>query len=168
VSEPSEIHVNLPFRGRQLAEFLAIKEHLGIQTNADVVRYLVHRHAQALRRRARRGERRARGDANAGARAEVVPPTEVTPPRVGLPPAGVVPPAKEGARTAPLQEHSPAPDVGAGVIPPTAEALRELCLNCPLPECDDGDPRCPYQRATGERARQRERTRAYMRQARSG
>ena len=141
MSEPNEIRVNLPFRGQQLAEFLAIKEHLGIQTNADVVRYLVHRHAQALRRRARRGAGRARAR------------------------------AAEGAKPAPLQ-HTP--DVGAGVTPPQGAtpppgetALRDLCLNCPLPECDEGDPRCPYQRATGERAQQRARTRAYMRRVRA-
>ena len=154
MSEPNEIRVNMPFRGQQLAEFLAIKEHLGIQTNADVVRYLVHRHAQALRRRARGGVRRARGT------------------RESATTAGDARTAG-GARTAPLRQHAPARDVGAGGIPPQGEgattagnALRDLCLNCPLPECDEGDPRCPYQRATGERAQQRARTRAYMRRVR--
>ena len=149
MSEPNEIRVNMPFRGQQLAEFLAIKEHLGIQTNADVVRYLVHRHAQALRRRARRGAARARAKAAGGARTAEGAKTA------------------EDAKIAPLK-RTPVQDVGAGIIPPQGEtALRDLCLNCPLPECDEGDPRCPYQRATGERAQQRARTRAYMRRVRA-
>ena len=127
MSEPSEIRVNIPFRGRQLAEFLAIKDYLGIHTNADVVRYLVHRHARALLRR--------------------------RPKTVGPQAAGGAAQEKEKtvAERAPLKGTAP----------------EQMCLECPLPECDEGDPRCPYQRVTGERERQRARTRAYMRRVRS-
>jgi hypothetical protein len=131
VSEPSEIRVNLPFRGRQLAEFLAIKEHLGIQTSADVVRYLVHRYARELRQRdltqGREGARTQGGEAD--------------------------------ARSTQRRE-------GAGTQGGEADTPGLLCLDCPLPECDEGDPRCAYQQATGERDRKRARTRAYMRRVR--
>lgn len=126
MGEPSEIRVNLPFRGRQLAEFLAIKEHLGIETNADVVRYLVHRHARALQRRNVSPPRRQDARAQRGDEAEARPPG--------------------------LEGDAPA---------------ERLCLDCPLPECDETDPRCPYQQATGERERQRARTRDYMRRVRA-
>jgi hypothetical protein len=146
VSEPSEIRVNLPFRGRQLAEFLAIKEHLGIQTNADVVRYLVHRHARALQRRKDASDRlwsaaQRRRDTSDRLRSAAR--------------------GKEGAEGVPRGGRR-APDPGAG-----QRRLEDLCLNCPLPECDEGDPRCPYQQATGAREQQRARTRAYMRRARA-
>jgi len=52
------------------------------------------------------------------------------------------------------------------LIRPLTQA-EALCLNCPLPECDETDPRCPYQRATGARIRRRERMRLYMRRWRA-
>jgi hypothetical protein len=119
VRERSEIRVNLPFRGRQLAEFLAIKEHLGIQTNADVVRYLVRRHARALQRQRGRATREGRrGDHGAPARG--APPREAQ--------------AGGAAGSAPPQ---------AGDEPEL------ICLDCTLPECDERDPRCLYRRALG-------------------
>jgi hypothetical protein len=140
VSQPAEIQVNVPFRGRQLAEFLAIKEYLGIHSNADVVRYLVHRYARALRKREQVAER---GSGGGGATEE--PGTKRTPP----------PPA-DGSALA---------DGGAVAAPESGPGY--LCLHCPLPECDEGDPRCPYQQATGERDRQRARNRAAMRRKRA-
>jgi hypothetical protein len=146
VSEPSEIHVNLPFRGPQLAEFLAIKEYLGIHTNADVVRYLVHWHARALKQQAkgsvvlppRRQETKTqRGDAKAAAE------------------------KRSSVREGDVRGGAKTPSHQAGGAPEL------ICLECPLPECDEGDPRCPYQQATGERERQRGRIRTYMRRARA-
>jgi hypothetical protein len=49
----SQLWVNTLFRGRQLAEFLAVKKHLGIQSNTDVIRHLIHKQARALYRRRR-------------------------------------------------------------------------------------------------------------------
>ena len=144
MGEPSEIRVNLLFRGRQLAEFLAIKTHLGIQNNTGVLRYLVHKHARALRRREILLTQRRQGAKAQGKER-----------REGANPDGRRPPATKRQAAAPKEEtasNTPAPDL--------------LCLNCPLPECDELDPRCLYQRATGERERQRARTRAYMRRAR--
>jgi hypothetical protein len=116
VGEPSEIRVNLPFRGRRLAEFLAIKDYLGIQTNADVVRYLVRRSARALRRRS--GRRRVEGGQAGVQRQE----------------------ARAGA--------------GENAAPPQAGGEPDLiCLDCPLPECDERDPRCLYRRALEGRKR---------------
>jgi hypothetical protein len=43
----------------------------------------------------------------------------------------------------------------------------QLCLGCPLPECDEADRRCPYQRATGHRARSLAWLRAHMRRRRA-
>lgn len=151
MSEPSEIRVNLLFRGRQLAEFLAIKEYLGIHNNTDVVRYLVRRHARALRRRKRAA--RPTGGRQAGERRiSGAPAPRSADPRSAVQRAGVKEGVREGASTAPRQE---------GTAPPSL-----LCLDCPLPECDEGDPRCLYQQATGERAQKRARTRAYMRHVR--
>ena len=138
MSEPTEIRVNLPFRGRQLADFLAIKEYLGIQTNADVVRYLVHRHAQALRRREKNG-----GQGRSTQRRE----------------GAGTPGGKAGARSTQGRRRAGTP--GGETVAPDL-----LCLDCPLPECDEGDPRCAYQQATGERDRKRARTREYMRRVR--
>ena len=159
MSELSEVRVNLAFRGRQLAEFLAIKEHLGIQTNADVVRYLVRRHARALQRRERTLTQRRRG---AGAQKGDGELTQ----RRGRPPCGRSAEVRRGAAEGVGRggRTMPARDEDVRVRP---SELAHLCLDCPLPECDEGDPRCPYQRATGERERQRERTRAYMRRARA-
>ena len=141
MSEPSEIRVNIPFRGRQLAEFLAIKDYLGIHTNADVVRYLVHRHARALQRR----KTAARPSARPTVDGRLVEQEKEKP-------------VAERARNA----------AGARAAPSRKGATPEhVCLECPLPECDEGDPRCPYQHVTGERERQRARTRAYMRRVRA-
>jgi hypothetical protein len=41
--------------------------------------------------------------------------------------------------------------------------IQALCLDCTLPDCDETDPRCAYQQATGRRARRLARLRAYMR-----
>jgi hypothetical protein len=49
----SQLWVNTLFRGRQLAEFLAVKNHLGLQSNAEVIRHLIHKQARVLRRRPR-------------------------------------------------------------------------------------------------------------------
>jgi hypothetical protein len=145
VGEPSEIRVNLPFRGRQLAEFLAIKKHLGIQNNTDVLRYLVHKQARALQRREILSTQRRQGAKAPGKERQE-----------GAHPDGRRPPATN--RRAATQKEDRSPNT------PTPDLL---CLDCPLPECDELDPRCPYQRATGERERQRARTRAYMRRSRT-
>jgi hypothetical protein len=151
VSKPSEIRVNLPFRGRQLVDFLAIKKHLGIQNNTDVIRYLVHKHARALQRRDILSTQRLK-DA----------PDRSRPAAQG----------KEGQkdahgdrRRAPASDRRTATDKGDARQ--NARSPDLLCLDCPLPECDDRDPRCPYQQATGEREQQRARTRAYMRRTRT-
>jgi hypothetical protein len=136
VSQPSEIRVNLPFRGRQLADFLAIKDYLGIQSNADVVRYLVHRYARELRRWEKGATQR-----------------RIRPPAVGG--------GGTDARATPATQKTKDAR-GAGKGPPDL-----LCLDCPLPECDEGDARCAYQQATGERERKRARTREYMRRVRA-
>jgi hypothetical protein len=108
---------------------LAIKEYLGIHNNADVVRYLVHRHARALQRREQAGERRSTD------RSLVAP------------------------------RGKDADEASAALAPEGAPGY--LCLHCPLPECDEGDPNCPYQQATGELDRQRSRNRAAMRRRRA-
>ena len=56
----------------------------------------------------------------------------------------------------------PAPDTPAAGLD-----AAQLCLDCPLPDCDESDPRCPYQQATGERDRRRERMRSQMRSSRA-
>ena len=151
MSERSEIRVNLVFRGRQLAEFLAIKEHLGVQTNADVVRYLVRRQTRALQRRERVStQRRVRRRYQPAQRQE----SEA----VGRAETQEEEMQSRGGRRPPAREEE---------VHVRPSELAHLCLDCPLPECDEGDPRCPYQRATGERERQRARTRAYMRRVRA-
>jgi len=45
--------------------------------------------------------------------------------------------------------------------------LEALCLRCALPECDETDPRCAYQQATGRRSRRLKRLRSYMRRRRA-
>jgi hypothetical protein len=161
VSELSEVRVNLAFRGRQLAEFLAIKEHLGIQTNADVVRYLVRRHARALQRRERTVTQRRRGAGAQRGDGELTQRRKGTEAQRGKDAEarrGAAGSVRTGGRTMPAQDED---------VRVRPSELAHLCLDCPLPECDEGDPRCPYQRATGERERQRERTRAYMRRVRA-
>ena len=134
MSEPSEIRVNLILRDCQLADFMAIKEYLGIHTNADVVRYLVHRHARALRGWQKAGAPRIRfseGERGSG--------------------------SEDVRRSSPREGHVRA-EQGASEF---------LCLACPLPECDEGDPRCPYQQVAGEVERKRARNREYMRRVRA-
>ena len=58
--------------------------------------------------------------------------------------------------------HAPGPE-----SPDTPLADAELCLSCSLPDCDENDPGCAYQRATGERDRRRARMRTYMRRKRA-
>lgn len=41
-------HVNTPLRGRQIAEFEQVKRHLGIDSNAGVVRYLIRQEARRI------------------------------------------------------------------------------------------------------------------------
>ena len=110
----SQLWVNTLFRGRQMAEFLAVKKHLGIQSNTDVVRHLVHRQARILRRLQRS-----------------------SPPLAGPPPG-------------PLQRAGQERAAGKAGQPSMPSDLRSLCLSCPLPECDETDPRCPYRQAAGK------------------
>ena len=42
-----------------------------------------------------------------------------------------------------------------------------LCLRCPLPDCDESDPRCPYQNALGVREDRRTFMREYQRRRRA-
>jgi hypothetical protein len=128
----SQIWVNTLFRGSQLAEFLAVKKHLGIQSNTDVVRHLIHKQARALRRRAR-----------------PYPPPHVQ--------------ASEPSLSAPPDLKGPGPITR----PPDPPDVESLCLSCSLPDCDEADPRCRYQEATGQRARKRAHMRAYSRRRRA-
>ncbi|UCC65074.1 MAG: hypothetical protein JSV36_08585 [Anaerolineae bacterium] len=127
----TQLWVNTLLRGRQLAEFLAVKKHLGIQSNTDVVRHLIHKQARALRRRAR--------------------------PRSHQPHSPPAPLDREGQENAALPAFHPS-------TPPDVESL---CLSCTLPDCDETDPGCRYQQATGQRQAKRERMRAYSRRARA-
>lgn len=117
----SKLWVNTLFRGRQLAEFLAVKNHLGIQSNAEVIRHLIHKQARVLRRRPR-------------------------------------------TRPTPGHPTPPGPKDAATTEPPDT---RPLCLSCPLPDCDETDPDCPYQQATGQREAKCERMRTYVRRTRA-
>jgi hypothetical protein len=47
----SELYISTFLRGRQVAEFLAVKDYLGIQSNAEIIRHLIHKQARVLRRR---------------------------------------------------------------------------------------------------------------------
>jgi hypothetical protein len=132
----SKIWVNTLFRGSQLAEFLAVKKHLGIQSNTDVVRHLIHKQARALRRRTR---------------SRPPPPAPVLEPLVSAPPD--------------LKGQEPAGQP-AGRSPDPAD-VPSLCLSCSLPDCDEADPRCRYQQASGQRARKRAHMRAYSRRRRA-
>ena len=129
----SELWVNTSFHGRQVAAFLAVKEYLGLKTNSEVVRHLVHIQARALRRNEQSRTMPVREDRAAAA---------------------------EGSTSAVL-------GLPAANLPGRGDD-ESLCLTCPLPECDDGDPRCAYQEATGERDRQRGRASAYLRRRRNG
>jgi hypothetical protein len=125
-----QLWVNTLFRGRQVAEFLAVKRYLGIQSNAEIVRHLIHKQARMLQRRAKRtAVRRSRAE----------------------------PDDRE------LQEQA-GPDAGQAADP---SELRDLCLACSLPDCDETDPRCGYQRVTGQRRDKNERMNAYSRRTRA-
>jgi hypothetical protein len=106
----SELWVNTLFRGRQMAEFLAVKKHLGIQSNTDVLRHLVHKQARALRRLHRLSR------------------PSSSPSPAPAPPALLEPEGQE--------------DAGP---PPTLPDAQSPCFSCPLPDCDETDPRCLYQ-----------------------
>jgi hypothetical protein len=41
-------HVNTPLRGQQIAEFEQVKRHLGIDSNAGVVRFLIRQEARRI------------------------------------------------------------------------------------------------------------------------
>jgi hypothetical protein len=43
-----------------------------------------------------------------------------------------------------------------------------LCFRCPLPECDEDDPRCPYRRAGGRGLRRRRSRRSSRKQSKRG
>jgi len=42
------MYVNTPLRGDQIREFKAVKQFLGIDNNADVIRHLVHKEARRI------------------------------------------------------------------------------------------------------------------------
>ena len=121
-NEIREAWVNMCFRDEQLADFVAVKQYLGLQNNTDVIRLLVRKEAHAIRH----------------AQALRSPDS----PSLG-----------RGTADAPPRSRS------APGVQPTRSELDALCLACSLPECDDGDPHCPYQQAVGEleahRAQQR-------------
>lgn len=110
----SQLWVNTLFRGRQMAEFLAVKKHLGIQSNTDVLRHLVHKQARALRRMHRLAQ------------------PSSSPSPAPVPPA---PLDREGHKEAGRE---------AGQAPTLPDA-QSPCFSCPLPDCDETDPRCLYQ-----------------------
>ena len=120
----SQLWVNTLFRGRQIAEFLAVKKHLGIQSNTDVVRHLVHKQARALRRPHRPSQT-----------SSPQPATHVS--------HAPVPLDRDGQEKAGLLAGPPS----------TRSDIQSLCLSCPLSDCDEIDPRCRYQQATGQRAK---------------
>lgn len=111
----SQLWVNTLFRGRQMAEFLEVKKHLGIQSNTDVLRHLVHKQARALRRLRRLAQP-----------SSIQSPTPVPP--VLLDREGPVGAGREAGQA------------------PTFPDAQSLCFSCPLPDCDESDPRCRYQR----------------------
>ena len=125
-NEIREAWINICLRDEQLADFVAVKQYLGLQNNTDVIRLLIRKEAHAIRR--------------------------TQPPH-----------SPAGPRTLPQLMPSAPPDVPAGAPEPDAS----LCLNCPLPDCDDTDPNCPYQQATGELDRRRSRQRASVQRKRA-
>jgi hypothetical protein len=112
----SQLWVNTLFRGRQVAEFLAVKRHLGMQSNTEVIRHLIHKQARILRRRAL-----PRRSPSAQAPAPSVP-------------TSLDRPGQE--RAGPLVDR-----------PFDPSDIQSLCLSCPLPDCDESDPNCPYRQA---------------------
>jgi hypothetical protein len=126
------IGINVRLRGRLVADFFHVKTHLGLDSNPDVIRHLIHKQASALRRRSRSGLRSAPRASGAGA-----------------------------------SDVDTADALEAGASASKAPEIEALCLSCALPECDEIDPRCAYQRATGQREAKRARTRAYARRKRA-
>ena len=140
-NEEKELWVNMRFRGPQVDEFLAVKAYLGIQNNTDVLRHLLRQHANEIDRQvylAGRYDNLVEWEAEM-LRRKMHWPTDEQRQAVEDALRQVV-----AAETAP-GDHG-ASERGAGAAP-VDDALRRLCLNCPLPECDETDPRCLYRRA---------------------
>jgi hypothetical protein len=114
-----------------VAEFLAIKDYLGIQSNAEIIRHLIHKQARILRRR----------PLSRAVRAE-----------------------RERVPAVPAPIDREAQSAGPPPAPPDVESL---CLSCSLPECDETDPGCLYQQASGRRETRLQRLRAYSRALRA-
>ena len=125
------IGITVRLRGRLVADFFQVKTHLGLESNPDVIRHLIHKQARVLRRRTLRRPSPA---------AQAADPS---------PPAA-------------LDSSEPVED-----CPPDPVDVQSLCLSCPLPDCDESDPRCLYQQATGERRDRLEQMRAYSQRTRA-
>jgi hypothetical protein len=145
-NERQETWINICLRDEQLADFVAVKQYLGLQNNTDVIRLLIRKEALAIWRAQ-------------ALRAPEAPSVERTPSLERNP---------EIAPSLPQSAPGSLPDAPAGAPEPGVPGgASGLCLACPLPDCDDTDSNCLYQQATGELDRHRAQQRAAVQRKRA-